>query len=73
MRSPRGCSSHEGRQGRSSNFASLGSPAKSPASAGLFPSPSAAGQGDFIFAYGGVAVANTDHGNVYGRSRGRLA
>ncbi len=27
-----------------------------------------AGQGDVIFAYGGVAVANTDHGNVCGRS-----
>jgi hypothetical protein len=27
-----------------------------------------AGQGDFIFAYGGVAVANMDHANVYGCS-----
>ena len=25
-----------------------------------------AGQGDFLFAYGGVAVANMDHANVYG-------
>ncbi len=33
------------------------------------PEPArAAGQGDFIFAYGGVAVANMDHANVYGRS-----
>ena len=28
-----------------------------------------AGQGDFLFAYGGVACANMDHGNVSGRSR----
>ncbi len=34
----------------------------------LLLSLSAAGQGDFIFAYGGVAVANTDHVNVRGRS-----
>jgi hypothetical protein len=27
-----------------------------------------AGQGDFLFAYGGVAVANMDHANVCGRS-----
>jgi hypothetical protein len=45
----------------------------SPASAGLLLSPSAAGQGHFIFAYGSVAVANTDHVNVCGRSRGRPA
>jgi hypothetical protein len=31
-----------------------------------------AGQGDFIFAYEGVAVANTDHVYVCGRSRDRL-
>jgi hypothetical protein len=40
---------------------------------GLFFLPSAAGQDDVIFAYGGVTVANTDRGNVYGRSRSRLA
>ena len=27
-----------------------------------------AGKGDLLFAYGGVAVANMDHANVYGRS-----
>jgi hypothetical protein len=31
-----------------------------------------AGQGDFIFDYRGVAVANRDFTNVYGRSRERI-
>lgn len=35
-----------------------------------FPEPArAAGQGDFVFAHEGVAVANRDHANVCGRSR----
>ena len=33
----------------------------------------AAGEGDFRFAYGGVAVANMDHVNVYGRSSAKNA
>jgi hypothetical protein len=32
----------------------------------------AAGEGDFIFDYRGVAVANIDLGNVRGRSRERI-
>jgi hypothetical protein len=53
---------------------SLGSPpSESPGSAGLLLSPSAAGQDDLIFACGGVAVANMDHANVYGRSSLELA
>lgn len=43
-------------------------PSRSPASAGFLLSLSAAGQVDFICAYGGVAVADTDHANVCGRS-----